>query len=96
MNTTDISILCREEDERIKAIEKVTGVPLFLMSVSEMCAGPKLIGLSMYGASIKCLSSDQITQLVTAFKGEDWVFPELTSLTIYCENNEQLNKVYTI
>lgn len=96
MNTTDIAIMCFDEDECIQAIEKAAGLALPLMSDPDMCGGPKLISLSMYGASIRCLDEEGIDRLVKAFLGANWTFPELASLTVSCDNNEHLSKVYTL
>lgn len=81
-NTTDIMLICFDEDMVLADISRRTGINLLLVSNGEVCGGSKVLSLTAHGACYRSLGKEKIDELIQEFHAADFLFPELACLVI--------------
>ena len=93
-NTTDIMVVCFDEDDKIFGLSNRSGVQLNKVSNSELGGGPKHSSVGSYGACYRSLGRKKINELIHEFKTTEFSFPELAVLIID-DDDQNFNGVVT-
>lgn len=91
-NTTEIMIVCLDEDDVIKSISEKTSVRFLEVSDGRKCGGSHVLTLSSYGACERSLGRQKIDEVIAAFKEGEFLYPEL-AVMIIDDDNEVFNGV---
>lgn len=82
-NTTDILLCCFVADSKVvEKLSKETEINFIKVSDGQKSGGPKVLSIDAYGACYLSLGRGKITEIIEVFKGSNFIYPELASLTI--------------
>ncbi|WDE96403.1 hypothetical protein PQO03_00280 [Lentisphaera profundi] len=85
-NTTDMMISTFYDEEAIEYINKKTGLDFRCTSDGGKCGGTKALSFEVYGSCHRSIGSDEIEQLIKAFKEAPFTSPEYAVLFIDDDN----------
>ena len=81
-NTTDMMIVCFNEDSKIFQLCDRSGIQFKKVSDGNLAGGQKVLTIESYGACYKSLGAEKIAEVIADFKNTDFEFPELAVLII--------------
>lgn len=95
-NTTDLLITCLGDSQAIDEIIILTRIPLTKVTDSSLCGGSNFLNLESYAFCGHSLYKLDVLNLIEVFRKVNFTSPELSSLTVTCDVNDDLDGVYLI
>jgi len=93
-NTTDMMITTFDDERKaINSINKDTGLDFRLFTDSSKCGGLKIVTFKAYGTCPRCIGSDNINKLISAFKAAPFENPQYAVLFIDDDNGAFVGKI---
>lgn len=96
VNTTDLMVTSFFDEDAIEWINNKTGLDFKQLTDGCNAGGAKMLSFESFGTCPCSIGTENIKQVIKAFKEAPFESPEYAVLLIDCDNQDELNGVITL